>query len=634
MKPASHVLQTAAFLFLAGWVVDGVHAQSTVAENLVFNTIEPCRVLDTRHAAAGALLPEEIRTLHVVGFADLRSQGGSSATGCGIPGFLKGRPLAQAVLMNFSVMPTEDPEQTAVQASTEGGELSAWPSDSPRPRASLLAFPGKASGFDVANGMAVALRQDMEGDDLSVSASREVNVVATVLGYYSTLPPRGGEAGVDAASTRVDGTFDNLTVNGNLTLPASASKTITGSQGNLTFQETGDTFGAVKMSLQNRVGVNGVLFEQSSVGALVDFALKAGTSQRNLRLEGRNGLTFAGSPEFQIGVAGNPTLAVSDTLSVFRRGSVCIGTTTANGALHVVAGSTGIYAESTNTSGSPEALRGDSAGATGFGVFGLAKAASGHNDGVYGRSSSPDGHGGHFETGGQGVALYAVGNGPGRDHVTLRVINYGGPGTHSIAAYVTNNSDYATAHFANASNGQVLFLQNGGTDADGAGGGDFIDARNSPESDIQFRVLTTGEVRSDVGFNTPAADFAEMLPAVEGLTPGDVLVIGADGKLTRSTQPGQANVVGVYSTSPGFVGGKPVEGSVSGTIPLAIVGIVPVKVSAENGAIQPGDRLVASATPGYAMKVVSRPEPGTIVGKALGTLRSGTGVIQVVVTLQ
>jgi len=36
-------------------------------------------------------------------------------------------------------------------------------------------------------------------------------------------------------------------------------------------------------------------------------------------------------------------------------------------------------------------------------------------------------------------------------------------------------------------------------------------------------------------------------------------------------------------------------------IPLAIVGIVPCKVVAENGPIVPGDLLVMSSTPGYAM---------------------------------
>jgi len=186
----------------------------------------------------------------------------------------------------------------------------------------------------------------------------------------------------------------------------------------------------------------------------------------------------------------------------------------------------------------------------------------------------------------------------------------------------------------NASSGGVLYLQNGGTDGSGSGGGDFITAVNGVENDVQFRVLTTGEVRSDVGFYTPAADLAEMLPAVDGLEPGDVLVIGADSKLHRSAEPYQGSVVGVYSTQPGFVGGQPVEGELSDHVPLAVIGVVPVKASAENGPIAPGDLLTTSSTPGHAMKAGPNPPAGAIVGKALEPLAEGTGLIQMLVMLQ
>jgi hypothetical protein len=68
-------------------------------------------------------------------------------------------------------------------------------------------------------------------------------------------------------------------------------------------------------------------------------------------------------------------------------------------------------------------------------------------------------------------------------------------------------------------------------------------------------------------------------------------------------------------------------------IPMAVVGIVPCKVSAENGPIRPGDLLVTSATPGHAMRD-SDPGVGTVLGKALERLESGTGTIRVLVSLQ
>jgi hypothetical protein len=70
-------------------------------------------------------------------------------------------------------------------------------------------------------------------------------------------------------------------------------------------------------------------------------------------------------------------------------------------------------------------------------------------------------------------------------------------------------------------------------------------------------------------------------------------------------------------------------------VPLAVVGIVPCKVTAENGAIRVGDLLVTSSTAGRAMKGTDRSRMlGAVVGKALESLDKGTGVIQVLVTLQ
>ena len=67
-------------------------------------------------------------------------------------------------------------------------------------------------------------------------------------------------------------------------------------------------------------------------------------------------------------------------------------------------------------------------------------------------------------------------------------------------------------------------------------------------------------------------------------------------------------------------------------VPVAVVGIVPCKVSTENGAIRAGDLLVTSSTPGHAMRD-SNPATGTVVGKALQSLDEGRGVIKVLVTL-
>ena len=68
---------------------------------------------------------------------------------------------------------------------------------------------------------------------------------------------------------------------------------------------------------------------------------------------------------------------------------------------------------------------------------------------------------------------------------------------------------------------------------------------------------------------------------------------------------------------------------------MAMMGIVPTKVSTENGSIKPGDILVSGSTAGYAMKGTNRRRmDGAVIGKALAPLRAGSGVIEVLVSLQ
>lgn len=60
-----------------------------------------------------------------------------------------------------------------------------------------------------------------------------------------------------------------------------------------------------------------------------------------------------------------------------------------------------------------------------------------------------------------------------------------------------------------------------------------------------------------------------------------------------------------------------------------------VKVDASYGAIHPGDLLTSSPHAGYAMKVTGRSQAqGAVIGKALASLDTGTGLIPVMVTLK
>jgi hypothetical protein len=155
-----------------------------------------------------------------------------------------------------------------------------------------------------------------------------------------------------------------------------------------------------------------------------------------------------------------------------------------------------------------------------------------------------------------------------------------------------------------------------------------------------FRVDDQGSVYAAKGFFTGGVDYAESV-AVTGervtYTPGDVMAIdekAPDGfSVTRTAY--STLVAGVYSTQPGMLASThPMEPEkFAGEVPLAMFGIVPCKVSAENGAISRGDLLVSAATPGYAMKGTDKSKMlGAIIGKALDPLTSGTGVIRVLLS--
>jgi len=135
-------------------------------------------------------------------------------------------------------------------------------------------------------------------------------------------------------------------------------------------------------------------------------------------------------------------------------------------------------------------------------------------------------------------------------------------------------------------------------------------------------------------------DYAEAVNAKgsrKTYEPGDVLVIGDgnEGEVEKSAEPYSTMVAGIFATKPGVIGRRQSLLKESEEIPMAMVGIVPTKVTAENGPIHRGDLLVSSSTAGFAMKGTDRTRlVGAVIGKAMGPLESGTGVIEVLVTLQ
>lgn len=178
-------------------------------------------------------------------------------------------------------------------------------------------------------------------------------------------------------------------------------------------------------------------------------------------------------------------------------------------------------------------------------------------------------------------------------------------------------------------------------DAINTGGGDIFIGQTSPGMHVA-RIDSSGKGFFDGGTQTGGADYAESIHAVNRaqLHPGDVLSIAPNGgyAVTKSTRPYSSLVVGVYSTKPAVlaVGSQGVNATLTGQVPVAMMGVVPTKVTTTAGAIGPGDLLTTSRIPGYAMKAkatmihgIAIYPQGTIVGKALQPLTHGQGVIEV-----
>jgi hypothetical protein len=139
---------------------------------------------------------------------------------------------------------------------------------------------------------------------------------------------------------------------------------------------------------------------------------------------------------------------------------------------------------------------------------------------------------------------------------------------------------------------------------------------------------------------TGGADLAEPFKMSEGqLTPGSVVVIDDEnpGHLKLAAQAYDQRVAGIISGANGVNPGIALhqEGTLEGGQNVALTGRVYVRADASSGAIKPGDLLTTADLPGHAMKVGDHTRSqGAILGKAMTGLKSGQGLVLVLVTLQ
>ena len=110
------------------------------------------------------------------------------------------------------------------------------------------------------------------------------------------------------------------------------------------------------------------------------------------------------------------------------------------------------------------------------------------------------------------------------------------------------------------------------------------------------------------------------------------------GELVLAREAYDAKVAGILSgaggVKPGMLMGQ--KGTkADGKHPVALTGRVYCHVDASHGAIEPGDMITTSTTPGHGMKATNRDRAfGSIIGKAMTGLAEGKGLVLVLVNLQ
>jgi hypothetical protein len=133
-----------------------------------------------------------------------------------------------------------------------------------------------------------------------------------------------------------------------------------------------------------------------------------------------------------------------------------------------------------------------------------------------------------------------------------------------------------------------------------------------------------------------AEDF-ELASDLPEASPGSVMVLDEAGTIRPCSKSYDKHAIGVVSGAgpyrPAIVFDR-VE-TPKQRLPISLVGKVCCMVDATFGAIKVGDMLTTSSTVGHAMKAADPSKAyGAVIGKALGRLSEGKGLIPILVVLQ
>lgn len=285
-------------------------------------------------------------------------------------------------------------------------------------------------------------------------------------------------------------------------------------------------------------------------------------------------------------------------------------------------GGPAVYGNNTYPTTEIDAWGGYFESTAGEGVRGLSHTVHGAVVGINDNSgpyADPPGPGGFFTSGlGEGVhgeCSAEHGAVVGVNHGALRA---GGPG------------GYFLGQTGDGVQGWSESQGHAGVRAVNEHGGPGLHATGALAALFEGDVVVTGDIK------LAGADLAEgFRNRGDAVAPGSVMVLVGEDEVVASDTAYDRRAVGVVSGAEGY---RPAvvlgNDGHSDRVPLALVGKVTCLVDADHGPVALGDLLVTSPTPGHAMRADDPTRTtGAVIGKAMGALESGRGLVPIVVLL-
>ncbi|MFJ9201108.1 hypothetical protein [Streptomyces flaveolus] len=201
-----------------------------------------------------------------------------------------------------------------------------------------------------------------------------------------------------------------------------------------------------------------------------------------------------------------------------------------------------------------------------------------------------------------------------------------GEGTISAKAGVAGVNDHGgNGLYGRGANGVYALSSAPGGRAGFFDGGVLVTGNMQVKGDLE---LLGGDVAEQFDLAPQGGDAAEV-------GPGAVVVFDGEGALAPCKQVYDTRVAGVVSGAgdrvPALILDRRKRAKCAG---IAVVGKVWCRADASARAIEVGDLLTTSSTPGHAMPAVDREAAfGAVLGKALTPLPSGSGLVLVLAGL-